>query len=142
MILKIGRIAYPEIRSLAQIYEERLTAFGKVQNLEVKDDAAAWKQLKGQSSDHRTILLDERGSHWTSPELAHQVRSMSDDPAIKSLTFLIAGPMGPSPEIRSLFRHTWSLSKATLTSDMAWLLVWEQLYRAFSILKGTGYHHD
>ena len=141
-VLKIGKISYPEIKSLAQIYEERLMAFAKVHRLEFKDDSTALKHLKDPSSDHRVILLDERGSHWTSVELAQTIQTLSNDPAIKSLTFVIAGPMGPSPELRSMFRHTWSLSKATLTSDMAWLLVWEQLYRAYSILKGTGYHHD
>lgn len=141
-ILKIGRIAYPEIRTLARIYEERLTAFGKVQGIDIKDDAAAIKFIKSLPTGHRLLLLDERGPLWTSPQLAQNIQSLTDDPSIKALTFVIAGPMGPAPELRTMFQHTWSLSKATLTSDMAWLLVWEQLYRAFSILKGTGYHHD
>ncbi len=141
-ILKVGRIAYPEIRILAGIYEERLKPFSKLQGIDVKDDAAAIKFLRALSPGHRILLLDERGPLWTSPQLAQNIRSLSDDPSVKSLTFVIAGPMGPTPELRSMFHETWSLSKATLTSDMAWLLVWEQIYRAFSILKGTGYHHD
>lgn len=141
-ILKVGRIAYPEIRVLARIYEDRLKPFSKVQGIEVKDDAAAIKFLRSLSPGQRVLLLDERGPLWTSPQLAQNIRSLSDDPSVKSLTFVIAGPMGPATELRSMFQETWSLSKATLTSDMAWLLVWEQVYRAFSILKGTGYHHD
>lgn len=141
-VLKIGRIAYQEIRNLAEIYRERLAPFIKVQHLEGKDDASAAKYLKSLSSGHRAILLDERGPLWTSVEFAERIRHLSDDPSVKSLTFVIAGPMGPSGEIRKICLDTWSLSKATLTSDMAWLLVWEQMYRAYSILRGTGYHHD
>lgn len=141
-VLKIGRISYPEIRALAAMYEERLGPFAKVDAIEVKDEAAALKLLKRPLAEHPLIALDERGKVFSSPELAETLRRMTDDPAVKSVTFLIGGPMGLSEGLRRDARITWSLSKATFTSDMAWLLVWEQIYRAYNILKGTGYHHE
>ncbi len=141
-LLKIGRIAYPEIKQLVAMYAERLVPFARVDLVEAKDDSAAIKLLRRSTSDHAVINLDERGLRWTSPELAARIQTWTDDPAVKSLTFVIGGPMGLSPELRALATVTWSLSPATLTSDMAWLLVWEQIYRAFNILKGTAYHHD
>jgi 23S rRNA (pseudouridine1915-N3)-methyltransferase len=141
-IIKIGRIAYPEIRTLAAIYEKRLKGVIKIQQVDVKDDDAALKWLGGQGSSHLLYLLDERGKLFSSTELAQALREATDDPGIKSLVFVVAGPMGPSAPLRSLAARRWSLSRATFTSDMAWLLVWEQMYRAYSILKGTAYHHD
>lgn len=141
-VLKIGRVSYPEIRTLAAMYEERLGPFVKVESVEVKDEAAAIKLLKRPASEHPVIALDERGKVFSSPELAENIRRLTDDPGVKSVTFLIGGPMGLSEGLRRDARITWSLSKATFTSDMAWLFVWEQIYRAYNILKGTGYHHE
>jgi 23S rRNA (pseudouridine1915-N3)-methyltransferase len=141
-IIKIGRIAYPEIKSLASMYAERLTPFAKVESHEIKDDLSLTRLLPKSPSEHPIIALDERGQQWTSRELAGRLRNFTDDPAIKSLSFLVGGPMGLSEEVRASARLKLSLSKATLTSDMAWLLLWEQLYRAYNILHGTGYHHD
>ncbi len=143
-VIKLGRIAYPEIRSLASMYTERLLPLARpmhIESHELKDDSGLERLLLRPASDHLLIALDERGQEWTSPQLASQLQKHCDNPAIKSLTFLIGGPLGLSPAHRQHAQLTWCLSKATLTSDMAWLLLWEQLYRAVNILKGTSYHH-
>lgn len=141
-VLKIGRVAYPEIRELAAMYEERLAPFAKVENVEAKDEAAALKLIKRPTSEHALIALDERGRELTSVEFAASLRKFTDDPGIKSVTFLVGGPMGLPTEIKKEARLLLSLSKATFTSDLAWLFLWEQIYRGYNILKGTGYHHD
>lgn len=141
-IVKIGRVAYPELRTLARMYEERLAPFCKIEGLELKDESGLERLLQKPASEHPLVLLDERGREWRSKELAAELQRRIDDPGIKSLTFVIGGPLGLSAALRREAQVTWSLSKATLTSDMAWLLVWEQVYRGFNILKGTGYHHE
>jgi 23S rRNA (pseudouridine1915-N3)-methyltransferase len=140
-LVKRGRVAYPEIRALVAMYEERLRPFARVELSELKDPEARAGAVKP-AAGHRLVALDERGQQWTSPELAAQLQRWQDDPGTKSVTFLVGGPMGLDDETRRAADVRWSLSKATLTSDMAWLLLVEQIYRAFNILKGTGYHHD
>ena len=142
IVLKIGRVAYPEIRTLAAMYQERLGPFAKVEGHEVKDEAQALKLLRRPAAEHPVIALDERGRPLSSPELAEHLRRLTDDPGVKSVTFLVGGPMGLPDAIRKEARLLLSLSKATLTSDLAWLVLWEQLYRSYNILKGTSYHHD
>jgi 23S rRNA (pseudouridine1915-N3)-methyltransferase len=132
------------------VYAKRLTAFAKVENVELKEsaDKAAEARLVplvkdwGERGRGRLVVaLDERGREWTSVELAAQLRGWQDDPGVKEVLLVIGGPMGLPALVRERADRTWALSKATLTSDMAWLLAWEQVYRAFNILAGTGYHH-
>jgi 23S rRNA (pseudouridine1915-N3)-methyltransferase len=141
-VAKIGRVAYPEITSLAAMYRERTQAFAKVDALDFKDDEAFLKHLRAQPGGVAVVQLEERGKTWASPELAKRLQRWADDPATKQVLFVVGGPMGLSAELKARADEKWSLSPATFTSDLAWLLCWEQIYRAYNILKGTGYHHD
>lgn len=141
-VVKIGRVAYPELKALAAMYQERLGPFAKVDGVEAKDEAQALKLFKRPASEHPVIMLDEKGKEWSSPELAQKLQKWTDDPGVKTLTLVVGGPLGLSDALKKEAQGFWSLSRATLTSDMAWLLVWEQLYRAYNIIKGTGYHHE
>jgi 23S rRNA (pseudouridine1915-N3)-methyltransferase len=141
-LIKIGKISYPEITALTAMYETRLRAFGKFEKIELKDAAELQRALQGARSEHPYIALDERGKDFTSAEFAQLLGGMRDDPGIKTLSFVIGGPHGLTPEMRAEARAVWRLSKLTFTSDLAWLLLWEQIYRAQNILAGTGYHHE
>jgi 23S rRNA (pseudouridine1915-N3)-methyltransferase len=141
-VIKIGKVAYDEIRGLAAMYEERMAPFARVENIEIKDEEQLSRLLLSPKSDHPLVLLDERGKARTSREFAQALQKWTDDPQVKTLTFVIGGPMGASAELRAQASATFSLSPATFTSDLAWLLLWEQIYRGYNILRGTGYHHD
>lgn len=138
-ITKLGRVAYPELRELARVYLDRLRSVVKIECEEIKDPASISAARKPGTL---LIVLDERGKEWSSKELAAQLQKWQDDPGVKEVHFLIGDPMGLPPAIRDEARGAWSLSKATFTSDMSWLLCLEQLYRGYSILKNTGYHHE
>jgi 23S rRNA (pseudouridine1915-N3)-methyltransferase len=106
--------------------------------LEAEDLAA----LTGGSLDGSvTVLLDEDGQLFSSEQFAEKLRSLRDDPQVKHLTIVIGGPFGFSAELKQATKMRWSLSKALMPSDLATVVFLEQLYRGFSILKGTGYHH-
>lgn len=90
----------------------------------------------------RRIVLDEKGTEWSSRDLADRIRTWKDDPAIKTVCFFIGGPFGAPPTILDSAHLRWSLSKATLSADVAWLVFAEQIYRSLSILAGSPYHHD
>ena len=143
-VIKMGRIAYPEIRQMGEMFIKRSGPLARpiqIEQVELKEDANLELHLEKPSSDHPVIALDEGGQQWTSVEFADKLRRQIDDPGVKSLTFLIGAPFGLTAEQRKLARQCWSLSKVTMTSDMAWLLLWEQIYRSLNIHKGTGYHH-
>lgn len=87
------------------------------------------------------VLLDERGKLYSSKEFGVylQKRMLS---GIKRLVFLIGGPYGFSPEVKSRANGLLSLSKMTYSHQMVRLIFLEQLYRGFTIIKGEPYHHD
>ena len=87
------------------------------------------------------ILLDENGKTFTSRNysqwLEHQLAT-----GCKRLFFVIGGPYGFSPEVYAKAKSKISLSEMTFSHQMVRLIFVEQLYRAFTILKGEPYHHD
>jgi 23S rRNA (pseudouridine1915-N3)-methyltransferase len=86
----------------------------------------------------RVILLDERGDEETSPELARRVgRWLSRG---QDVSLVVAGSDGPSAAVRARASGTLALSRLTLPHRLARLVLAEQLYRAFTILRGEPYH--
>jgi 23S rRNA (pseudouridine1915-N3)-methyltransferase len=82
--------------------------------------------------------LDQRGASLTSEQLAQRIGRLRD--ASLSLTLVIGGDEGLSPRVREQSRFVWGLSPLTLPHRLARVLVLEQLYRAFEILRGGPYH--
>jgi 23S rRNA (pseudouridine1915-N3)-methyltransferase len=80
-------------------------------------------------------LLDEKGKHYSSLEFAGFLKER------QTVDFVIGGAFGVSGEVREKSKGSIALSKMTLTHEMARLLFLEQLYRAYTILKGKEYHH-
>ena len=148
IVVKVGKPATKEVPTLVNEYIKRCKTFGPIESLEVKDlnsiPRSHWTG-KGKpfcGPGEKLIALDERGSHWTSKTLAANITKWTDDPGTKTLYFLIGGPYGLDDEMRSAATHLWSLSDLTLQGDLAWLVTWEQVYRAFTINKGMPYHHE
>jgi len=82
--------------------------------------------------------LDLRGRELTSEELAARVGRLRD--SALNLSLCIGGDEGLSSGVREAARFSWSLSKLTLPHRLARLVVLEQVYRAFEILRGAPYH--
>lgn len=85
------------------------------------------------------IALDRTGRQYDSEELAGWLDGLLGK-AAGPLSFLIGGPLGLSRQIISQARGVLSLSRLTLTHEMTRLILLEQLYRAFTILRGEKYH--
>ena len=95
---------------------------------------------KIQQSDY-LVLLDERGKEFTSVEFASWTdRVMASGK--RRVVFCVGGPYGFSDDVYSRADSKISLSKMTFNHEMVRLFFTEQLYRAFSILKGLPYHHE
>ena len=87
------------------------------------------------------VLLDENGKQFTSREFSSLLdRKITNGP--KRLVFVIGGPYGFSQAMYQRAQDSISLSAMTFSHQMVRLIFVEQLYRAFSILRGEPYHHD
>lgn len=90
------------------------------------------------SPESWVILLDERGSNLSSPELADHITFHVD----KQIVIIIGGAYGVSDELRERADLVWSLSRLVFPHQLVRLILAEQLYRAQEISRGSGYHHD
>ena len=87
----------------------------------------------------RLVVLDPEGTPWTSPETAnHLQRWMSG--GFQSICFVLGSAYGLAPDVKRRAHESWSFGRLTLPHDLARVVLWEQLYRAQSILKGEPYH--
>ena len=97
--------------------------------------------LKKLKPHHYLILLDENGKTLSSPQWAQQFQQLMND-NIKTLVLLIGGAYGVSENIRQQARQIWSLSPLVFPHQLVRLILAEQVYRAFSILHNSPYHHS
>ncbi|MCG6191203.1 23S rRNA (pseudouridine(1915)-N(3))-methyltransferase RlmH [Maribellus maritimus] len=86
-------------------------------------------------------LFDEGGKMFSSREFAGFIEKKMVS-GLKELVFVIGGPYGFSNEVYKQAKSKISLSRLTFSHQMARLLCVEQIYRAFTIIKGEPYHHD
>ncbi len=102
------------------------------------------KELEGERilekviSGNFLIVLDQTGKLLSSEELAEQIQRKIDNG--QNLTFVIGGALGLSSKVKDKSDLLLSFSKMTLTHQMIRPFLLEQIYRAFNIIKGTGYH--
>lgn len=99
------------------------------------------KILRLISSDDYVILLDERGKELRTMGFAEMLGRIFLLPK-KRIVFVIGGPWGFSEEVYKRGDMKMSLSQMTFPHQMVRLLFLEQLYRAFTIIKGEPYHHE
>ena len=151
-ILWVGKTRDRRLGGLIEEYVERIGRYCRLEMIEVKDAGAAAggperrveeegrRILKSFRRGESTIALDERGREMTSREFAGFLgKSLEATPA--GVMLLVGGPFGLSEEVKEAASHNCSLSRMTLTHEMARLVALDQVYRAFTILKGEGYHH-
>jgi 23S rRNA (pseudouridine1915-N3)-methyltransferase len=91
--------------------------------------------------DDFVILLDENGKNYSSIEFANYIQHKQNT-SLKRVVFIIGGPFGFDNEIYTRSNDKVAFSKMTFSHQMIRLFFVEQLYRAFSILKGEKYHHS
>lgn len=150
-IIKFGKPAFAECRKLAEQYELRLKKLAPTDNIVLKasDDERVTTKLLAQVFSkpdkrhrQRLVCLDETGKPWTTNKLADQLRQWRDTPEIDRITFVIGGPYGLPESLAKKADVLLSFGPATFPSDIAWVLTWEQVYRAQTLIHGLPYHHD
>lgn len=101
------------------------------------EEALILKKLQPQ---HHLILLDERGKLLSSPEWATAFQGLLNN-STKTLVLLIGGAYGVSDAVRAKADKVWSLSRLVFPHQLVRVIAAEQVYRAFSILANSPYHH-
>ncbi len=137
----VGKTKEPAIQALTDEYLKRISRYAEVAGLALKDEAAILSLAAGERQPkerHKLILLDSRGSQFSSEELAEFLER--EQVNATPLLFAIGGSDGFSEEARRQARFTLSLGKMTLPHELARVVLVEQLYRAFTILKHHPYH--
>lgn len=97
--------------------------------------------LKSVSNQDFVILLDERGKELSSVEFSAFLEKQMVS-SVSSLVLLIGGPYGFSEEVYKRGNYKLSLSRMTFSHQMIRMFFVEQLYRAYTIMRGEPYHHE
>ena len=91
--------------------------------------------------NEEVVLLDDKGVEFTSIKFAQFINQKMIQ-STRCLTFIIGGAYGFSDEVYARANAKISLSKMTFSHQMVRMIFKEQLYRAFTIIKGEKYHHE
>lgn len=140
----IGKTKEPAIEALTEEYLKRISRYAEVAGVALKDEAAILSLLSGarqknkNKERHKLVLLDSRGKQFSSEELAEFLER--EQVNATPLLFAIGGSDGFSEEARRNAGFVLSLGKMTLPHELARVVLVEQLYRAFTILKNHPYH--
>jgi len=140
----IGKTKEPAIASLTEEYLKRISRYVLAEVVPVRDEATLL-EMSGRSAATKVgpkstlILMDSRGKEFTSEQFAKFLGDYQDRNPLP-LIFAIGGADGLSDAARAAAQHTISLGKMTLAHELARVVLLEQIYRAFTILKGHPYH--
>jgi len=137
----LGKTKDPAIQSLTREYLKRISRYADVEGLPLPDESALLKlrEKAGPRPAQAIVLIDPRGKQLSSEEFAAYLdnhRNRSPLPMV-----LAVGPAdGFSDDARTAAAALLSLGKMTLAHELARIVLLEQVYRAFTILRGHPYH--
>lgn len=141
----VGKTKDKNWRALQEEYLSRLSHFVRCETIEVKDSAPfetveteSKRILEKVNQTSFVCLLDVKGRSISSHDLAREIEKWQNR-GLKEIAFVIGGAEGVSSEVVEKANFSLSLSFLTFTHDMARVILLEQLYRAYTIIKGFPY---
>lgn len=153
-LITVGRTNIRWIQEGLDIYKSRLAHYIQFSINEIPElknvSALTKEQIKGREGEliisqirpsDEVVLLDEHGKQFRSVEFASFIQNRMVAGG-KNLVFVIGGAYGFSPEVYARADFKISLSEMTFSHQMVRAVFAEQLYRAFTIIKGEPYHHE
>lgn len=147
----VGKTKEPAIQALTDEYLKRISRYVPVESVVLRDENALLelcgrapaksKSNPGKSGGGKStlVLMDSRGKQLSSEEFARFLGEYQDRNPLP-LVFAVGPADGFSEAARGAAHHTISLGKMTLAHELARVVLLEQVYRAFTILKGHPYH--
>ncbi len=138
----IGKTKEPAIATLTEEYLKRISRYAPVEGLTLRDEKALLETCSRGSkgaAKSTLVLMDSRGKEFSSEQFARFLSDYQDRNPLP-LVFAVGGADGFSDQARAGAQHVISLGKMTLAHELARVVLLEQLYRAFTIMKGHPYH--
>uniref|UniRef100_A0ACD5UVB0 Uncharacterized protein n=3 Tax=Avena sativa TaxID=4498 RepID=A0ACD5UVB0_AVESA len=151
-VLTVGKKRSQGTQFLVDEYKEKLSHYCNVEDTLIKsnpkltsdvkvqieaEDTSMMQQLKAEDF---VIVLDENGKDVISEQIADLIGDAGNTGSSR-LTFCIGGPYGLGVQVRDRADATIRLSSLVLNHQVALIVLMEQLYRAWTIIKGQKYHH-
>ena len=153
-LLTVGKTDVKWVREGLDLYVSRLSHYVPFTLEEIPElknvSALSWDQIKEKEGElvlkrikdaDELVLLDERGRELRSVELASWLQDRLARGG-RDLVFVIGGAYGFSDKVYDRADGKLSLSRLTFSHQMVRTIFAEQLYRAFTIIKGEPYHHE
>jgi len=141
-LISVGKDRSGLFEPAVQEYAARLKHYAKLELLELKARATraaeAEEILSRIGPSERLVALDERGKALGSEELAAWLGRAQRE--AKDVAFVVGGDEGLDPSVLERAALVLSLSRMTLPHRLARVVIAEQLYRAFTLLRGEPYH--
>jgi 23S rRNA (pseudouridine1915-N3)-methyltransferase len=136
----IGKTKEPAIASLTAEYVKRISRYNAIETSELPAEPALLKSLEKPSRTAPVlVLLDSRGKQLSSEEFAEFLRDQQDR-GTQELMFAIGPADGWTSEAFNRADLRLSFGKMILAHELARVVLLEQIYRGFTILKGHPYH--
>lgn len=153
-LIQNGKTQDPHLQALADDYSGRLNHYCNFKVITLPPVKAAHDKgvsevLKAESKAYlnclkdgydKIVLLDDKGKQFSSEELAGWVEKLQNQ-SYKSIALVTGGAYGFAPEVYELAHEKISLSRLTFSHQMVRVILCEQIYRAYTIIKGEKYHH-
>ena len=152
--ITVGKTEDAYLKDGIDKYMKRLKHYAKLELVEIaelKNTKALTEEqqktkeaeliLKKVTTQDHLILLDEAGQEFTSVQFANYLNKRAIS-SVSSLVFVVGGPYGFDQSVYQRANDKISLSRMTFSHQMVRLFFVEQLYRAFTIIKGEPYHHQ
>ena len=153
-LIVVGKSESEHHRSWVEVYVKRLshyTGFKIITLPDVKNaknlSVGELKEREGEmilrqiEKADKVVLLDEKGKEFSSMEFSKYLEKQMNA-SVRTLAFVVGGAFGFSPKVYEKIGERIAISRMTFSHQMIRLLVVEQIYRAFTILKGEPYHNE
>jgi len=138
-VATIGRLKESYFVAADEEYRKRLRPYCTLTVHEAKDEAA---MLAALPANCHLYAFDERGEALTSTQFADLLGNEGQHGGGAPVAFAIGGADGHSDVVRKRARKLIAFGKLTIAHRLVRILVLEQLYRGFKILRGEPYHRD
>ena len=151
-IIALGKIKEKFLKEGIDEFMKRLTPYASVEILElspieIKDENLTQKVLDQEGEkilahikpQSFVITMEIKGKILSSEEFAQKIEDLTND-GVSEIVFVIGSSCGISPNVSARANFKMSMSKMTFLHQFARLLLVEQIYRAFKIIKGETYH--
>jgi 23S rRNA (pseudouridine1915-N3)-methyltransferase len=142
------------LQAATHLYHEKIEHFCKCEIVSIKPykeaRAAIQEKIKKETEsilkkidekDH-VILCDLQGAEYSSLEFAKKMQNTIESVGSKNITFIIGGAYGVGDELKRRAKERIKLSEMTMNHYVAHTMLLEQIYRAFTIIKGLPYHNE